>query len=215
MKKLLFTITILGMAVGCTEPPPGDEPVEILDIDLSLTSELTACIAEIDAKGTGQIEVLWFNRCDSTGRRGITFENLDIDGEGIYRSILDCAPDSLEYYYQVIICDSAGTELAKSDEVFYGKGPTGPPEFSFTAYPREGYAPLMVHFVISFEYGRYPDSYSSWWDPEGTGDDLYFNPFQGSNWKYREPGIYTVSIKCSNRWGTTTVTESDMIEVWE
>lgn len=211
MKKFIFTITILGMAAGCT--PDNLLPVEILDINLSPTSGFTTtCIAEIDAKGTDQIEVLWFNRYDSTGWHGITFENLYIDGEGIYRSILNLAPDSLEYYYQVIICDSAGTELAKSDEVFYGDGPTGSPEFSFTAYPREGQAPLWVRFMPSFTNTKYIDEWT--WDPEGTGDYIWFN-IVDMGWQYTKPGLYTVSMRCMNRWGTTTVTEPDMIEVWE
>jgi PKD repeat protein len=212
MKKFIFTIAVLMMAAGCT---PDNLPVEILNINLSPTSGFTTtCIAEIDAKGNGPIEVLWFNRCDSTGRRGITFENLYVDGKGTYRSILDCAPDSLEYYYQVIICDSAGTELAKSGEVlYYTDGPTEPPVFSFGASVTEGYAPLRVCFWLDPEYS-WPDECS--WDPEGTGNYIRFSDYNDENcWTYEKPGLYTVSIRGVNRWGTATVTEPDMIEVWE
>jgi len=215
MKRISFTIIFLGMFLGCTTEPP-IEPVEILSIDLSpLSGSPTICTAEIYAKGFGRVEVEWWNRYDTTGKHMITSKYLLIDGEGAYESILDRTPNSLEYYYHATIYDSAGTELKKSAEVFYGNGPAVAPIIkSLTASPDYGEAPLSVTFKLLLQQ-TWPAEY--WLDP-GDGDGLQ-GPYpieeeSELSWRYDKPGTYTVTVISGNCWGKDTVIKLDMIRVW-
>lgn len=221
MKRVFMTI-FLGMLVGCTPPPDVPDPVEILSIDLSpLSGATTVCTADIYAKGAGRVEVKWFNRCDTTGEHRITSKYLLIDGEGNYETALDLTPTPLEYYYQAIIYDSAGTELKKSAEVFYGNGPTGPPVIkSLTATPSSGEAPLYVRFELLLQQA----CFTQYWVDMGDGYGLR-GPFPSEGPSttdrytcgrpYDNPGTYTIIGISGNHWGADTIIKPDWIRVWE
>lgn len=218
MKRISFTIIFLGMLVGCvTEPPePEVNPVKILSIDLSpISGSPTICTAEIYARGTGRVEVEWFNRFDTTGEHRITSKYLLIDGEGAYESILDRTPNSLEYYYHVIICDSAGIKLKKSAEVFYGTGPAGAPVIkSLIASPYSGEAPLYVNFCLTLQQAYLTECWFDMGDGVGLRGPYLIEEEYTCGRPYDDPGTYTITAIVANQWGADTIIKLDMIYVW-
>lgn len=81
------------------------------------------------------------------------------------------------------------------------------PQVDFSAWPREGPAPLEVEFWENVPYWYYYDEFL--WDfgdgTTGTGSWLYHT--------YTEPGLYNVTLTVTSAYGNGTLTKTDFINV--
>ncbi len=196
MKKylwLLFPILVWLACNGKINITPSIKSVEITPPGDTSATTLTA---NIEAEGSGKIDVKWFNAVYDTIRLART-DTIEIDSNGTYTSVLE---SDLGWYW-IDIVNESDSLLWHTDSVFCGSEPTA--EF----YPDWEYGPHPLRITF-YNYSRKDDYTKAFWDFRDGATSTDWQPTH----TFEQPGQFYVLLKVSNLAGSAS--DSTLIFVW-
>jgi len=110
-------------------------------------------------------------------------------------------------YTIYLTVDENGCKTTDSTDIFIKPVP---PVVNFEYQPERGCAPLTVQFT---NLSKYADPSTYHWD---FGDGFGKSNLENPEYTYYEPGIYSVTLRASNKSGVVSVeTKEEIIEVFE
>jgi len=107
------------------------------------------------------------------------------------------------YTVNLTVSNRAGVSSKEKPELIHAKPAVIPPVADFTANPTSGMVPLQVTFTDTSKNG--PTAWKWTFGDRGSSNEQ--NPVH----TYTEPGIYNVTLNCSNSAGSDEITKPEFI----